>query len=973
MRRIAVLNKYFIMLIFILTFVIEGFSKGLDMILLLDRSGSMKGTDPNYMIIPTTAYIIEQLYFSGEENSRVSVITFSNDAQILGNVKNPLNNNFCEWLDLLQLYFNSKYPAPCLTGNRNKLAKLVKTQLEANGYTDLYPALRIASSLLSKDENKEKYIILLTDGMPFPDINENDTILKNIIGKDLFYKVLKKMRKEKKEFYQLYQEGDADALKVGHLYLEAILNFADKKLKGKIKFIPIVFDKTEREGIEFLKKLSSTINGEKNAIIYKVNKNNLLSTIANIVPRTERNLLIYKNEKFSGKTDIKVPKLSEKIRVFFYFPKNNTISKVFPKVEINDDLITPIESREFYDKKKKLIYKSLIIDQAGNIKISLYNANNKLINSAYLIIDTVADLNPILTVNPKVPVIGDKVELKFAIKTKTGENLPLSNVRFIITGKDRQNSDKILIKEAIIENNEAVAQIRLKQSGNYNIEVISDFSISNAINNIKKKFLYTLFIKPSLDLKGKVFFDYLDSKSSEKKDNIVANLPELGFNPSVEINNIGIKNTLNAKVKHLYIYKEEPIYNKCPEEYMQYCDLSLNGENWLTVQPSKNITINNQKIKPITIKAHIQSKVIPEIPDGLYTSYINLYYKGEILDRLQVNLPINIPKIVFDSADTGKRYIPWEKDFLKKDIVYTIHYPPPENDDDFKYKIEIPVWNSVNKKTRINVDFNDRNPYAIVLEDNKPAGFTDDIIFEIPSNEYLLPEKKENKATNVNVYIKLLNTKDLKKHYTKTILLTADNYRESYANILVNISIFPKTLLVLLYIILMLLVLALLIKSIYSFWGKYELRKRELKPNLMFNNLSGGPLEIRIKRFDIRKFKLRKIPALTFKIVQQGKNYYLKITNEIISNETTYSESDINPITNSISFDLGKHGRIKIGLYKESSSDPTVKIRIIDSPVSWKNFLLKSVLFLIIIGFLLYISIVNPYFPMQYIYHPLFN
>ena len=940
------------------------FAKNINFVLLLDRSGSMNKTDPKYLVIPTSAYITEQLYFSGDKDVKMSIITFSNEAQILGNIsKNALNNDYCQWLDLLQLYFKSDYSAPCIQKDKTKVSEIVKQQLKADGYTELFPALNLAYSLVRNEKGK-KYFILLTDGMPMPKVEGNNVILRKIVGENLFNKVLKKIRKQRKEFYELISLGDEDALALEKRYLEAIINFAEKNLKGKINLIPIVFQQTEERGKVFLKRLSKIVNGHE--IIYQVNRNNLISTVAQIIPRTDKNLLIYKNDNFTASESINIPKISKKIRIFFFFKNNNNLSDVNAIIEKSGSRIEPLESRTFYDKENNLIFKSLIIDKTGNIKIALSEGTP----NTSLFIDTVADLIPSLEVKPEKPVIGEDFKLKFYLKTQEDYKLPLRKVTFIISGKDSSNSRRVLVRDANIINNEAIAKLNLHQGGNYVVEVKATFGFSSGINNLKKTFSKTIFVSPKISLKNRVFFDYVDSKSFSKNENIISNLPELGLNNHVEDKSVGIKNTTNTDVKDLMLSVEEPSYTEeCPESYSIYCYLSTYGESWLKVSPFKNIRVKRESIFPIVISADIPSKIIYEIPDGLYTGYINLIHKGELLDTLQVNIPINIPKIVFDPSDTGKKYVPWKDDFLKKTFHSKIYYPPPEGDENFFYKVTIPVWNSINKSENIFVDFADKSPYGIVIEKDKAKGLSQDIQFKIEQKDYILPRKETGDPVNIEIKYRLTTNKDLKDSYQKTFIITADNYRDSLATVVVDVDIIPAFILRTIYFLLFLFFSYIFFKNLYKFWVLYPLRKRtigrlifKLNPNTKIDN----------NRFRKRSIILNGVKpkeVLSFFFKEMYGQDTLIIKNNLDKSEEPYRLSDINPNSEGIFVNLGKYGNLTLDLIKENEN--TVRVDITKSPVSFRNFFILNSILLVILIFILY-SIFNPYFPLQKIFHPIF-
>lgn len=138
-------------------------AKKVDFILLQDESGSMKKTDPNHLRKIVAATLIEDLEVAGEGN-RMSIIPFGTIAK----ERIGLCHDFEQIMDISAKGFP---PHTGLSDRKNS------SSVPASGYTDIYGAIEAAGRLFlediaesSENNNRAKYVILLTDGKidPWP-------------------------------------------------------------------------------------------------------------------------------------------------------------------------------------------------------------------------------------------------------------------------------------------------------------------------------------------------------------------------------------------------------------------------------------------------------------------------------------------------------------------------------------------------------------------------------------------------------------------------------------------------------------------------------------------------------------------------------------------------------------------------------------------------------------------------------------
>jgi len=114
--------------------------KSMDVVLVMDSSGSMKKTDPHSLRIPAAKLFLSLL----NANDRACIVSFSDAASALSPLI-LLNND----------------------DNRNKLLESAEKITSTGLHTNLYAALNKGLEIFSADGNsgKEKIIILMSDGM----------------------------------------------------------------------------------------------------------------------------------------------------------------------------------------------------------------------------------------------------------------------------------------------------------------------------------------------------------------------------------------------------------------------------------------------------------------------------------------------------------------------------------------------------------------------------------------------------------------------------------------------------------------------------------------------------------------------------------------------------------------------------------------------------------------------------------------
>ena len=174
----------------------ESFRQGVDIVMVIDISGSMKG-EKIKLVMETLEFVIDEL----SEKDRISILTFNSRVNKICGLKSMSGEN------------------------KKNLKELVKTNLKPKGCTNIRKAMESAFNvLLERNEaNDSTAIFLISDGQ--------DTCGNNIehIRKSMDFKMAK--MKEKKQSFQVHSFGYGDD------HDEKVLDMIASSCHGNFYFI----------------------------------------------------------------------------------------------------------------------------------------------------------------------------------------------------------------------------------------------------------------------------------------------------------------------------------------------------------------------------------------------------------------------------------------------------------------------------------------------------------------------------------------------------------------------------------------------------------------------------------------------------------------------------------------------------------------------------------------------------------------
>ncbi|RMH78620.1 MAG: VWA domain-containing protein, partial [Calditrichaeota bacterium] len=393
----------------------------IDMVILLDRSGSMINTDPDGITAPAAAFIVEQLMLANPEN-RVAVVPFASQAYILGrkgtlNPGSALTSSFPAVVGMLQAgnsqgAFTFRELAP---DDPQKFLDLLRTQMREEGETELELALQLAGGIFSgSDDNRRKIIVLISDGEPYPVIRRE---LERRFGHNLVQQAARERAAGR--------EKGPNNRRLVRMYQEYILNKVAPAIRSAgIELYPIAFvgeGQAQAPLIEYLKTLKQRITGDDNVII--ANRQNLIAQLIDFVPSNFNHIRVAKIEPFmpegqaSKDWDITIPNIGKQIRFFLFYPEARPNQRVGVKIyrdgqlvgeDINPERFTPLVYHQFLDRGGRLVFQSFQLigrdNAAGQFRLVLSPAGTRTMPAANLLVDLNTSIYPEIAFTPTPPI-----------------------------------------------------------------------------------------------------------------------------------------------------------------------------------------------------------------------------------------------------------------------------------------------------------------------------------------------------------------------------------------------------------------------------------------------------------------------------------------------------------------------------------------------------------------------------------------
>ncbi|MBN1997890.1 VWA domain-containing protein, partial [candidate division KSB1 bacterium] len=636
------MKKSVLFIMFLYTAILFGQTDvPMDMVILLDRSGSMRNTDPDGVTLPAAAFIVEQLMLANSEN-RVAVITFASDVNILGRdsltTANALTSGFLAVLEMLQAgagrgAFNFIENIP---SNFSDFQQLLTTQLKESGETEMGLALETAlSTLESAETGRIKTIVMISDGMPEPLINAR---LGKILGQQT-------IRQSKAVVFKKYRD-----------YMLA--EIAPKLARAGIDFYPVAFVSDESQSppfVSFLKQLKKEITGDDEIIV--TDRKNLVSKLIGFIPSNYNHILVQRVENFTKGNEasrnygLQIPEIARNVRFFVFCQGAKSGQEIDFKVGRNGVAVagTGISSNQqniflnsFRDRRGRVVYFSCFVfghPSAGDrYTVSLKSLSTVPLPISHLLVDINSRLYPALTQVPVEPSAKDPVDFLcqiFDIETRKTMKITGAQFWFRALSPESIRGETRRIVQMDIRQDSTLFQVVFPNAGLYRMSGRVNFQPVDCESALNLNFSQSVNVVSDIGLFENV---YIASKEKDRDEDFKITLPPLGEETSVKYQNLIVRSMLNRSINNLIL--DIPPAQNAESGFSLYSG----GKGWISANPGKIIGLTTGKPVPFTLSAEIPDGITADIPDGMYSTVLRLL-DGQIeLDLVPVQLYINIPR-----------------------------------------------------------------------------------------------------------------------------------------------------------------------------------------------------------------------------------------------------------------------------------------------------------------------------------------
>lgn len=965
-------NKKFIItgIVFFLFFLLKSAiaSNPIDMVILLDRSGSMHNTDSEGLSISAASFIVDQLSLA-DKNNRVAIVPFSSHVYILGQVKadpsRALSSNFAGMCEMLSAgisrepVFHFRELSP---DNPQQYYNLLKRQLQIGGYTELGEALRLAGEILSNsNKNRRKMIFLISDGKPEPNINDPKrlTQLIGIVGSSLIKRI------KRRGFQQ-------DVERLNELYADYILKNIIPSLADKgIEIYPVAFHKRGMEPqalVDYLKRIKKMTTGDENLIV--ADSQDLIPKLVGFIPSGANHVQIgyfpnvIENSPSRKTIEIKIPKIALKSRFFLFYKNARRTQKlriqVYREGKLVADSSFPERSPEVVVTQSRkrdggLVFQSIKIESSekahGNFRIRLLDESVGRIEgipNADLLVDIRCKFIPSVDIEPQPIRARSPFEIRIKLLARLeGQDivLPIRTAHVFFVGRRPDSISGYMKKIINVSYRKGVAILRsnegLEYPGRYEMRVKLLFQPPDSDRIFPTYFSIPVKVTSALPLQGNVWLTLRGIRGN--KQNISVVLPSLGEKSKVIYRELEVRTSLPRMIDGLRLVMP-PLQH--PETGTILGSLT---SNWAHIEPKVINGLCNSHPVPVKVTVSIPPNFPSNLPDGLYRSTIELRDGVELIYSVPVSIGLSIPRFVTSKGQIKQRFNP-EEPFMP--VVKKLILCPGQ----YERRMKIKLWSTSLSGVSAKLMFED--PHGITTTQDGEEIRVEKLLFTAPNKRFNIPGKNSRSARTVFATIKLkdpsLNGKDI----YNIGYITAPYHRELPVKFVVQIRFISPWILRIIYSLIAIIGLCLIYSSISK---------------LKCKHLFKGKTNTWTPKGDNEGYELRLGKKRLGTFIYENANFYFDPSGKKVRYQPTGSEDQID-IYNKTEIHEGDElviatgkKRFVIGISKVDLTPgfPSLSFNIVRSPLG--NGI--SAYFYLLSGSLLslasIVNIINPYLVMK--------
>lgn len=787
--------------------------QSVDLVILLDRSGSMKTIDPDGHTVAAAAFVIEQLGLANDRN-RVAVIPFSDKAFVLGQSPDKTNSATAlqrpsgALIEMLSAGVSKGSFAfrEARSENPSKLLSILRSQMKLGQNTHLLSALQMARKILHKASGEaQKSILLISDGTP--DIMSlNKTALRALAGQ-LGYgtEQLRNIRAFNQKYSDYILKTEAPAIG-----------------RNGIDLIPVSFqkdDKRNRVIDQYLQNLRKKVNGDEE--IFKADAANLISGLIEIIPSGSNHIALRQNRQFvpqggtGGELDLAVPEVSLQTRFFLGYSEA-TASQV-PHVRIfrNGALLADSSAPDNYGstvfrslRKKNggLVYQSITITDAnqasGNFRIEVGNSQGSSgVPLTALYVDIRSRLYPRLEFGQEPVCSPERLDLQLTLFDERQANIPVvMKVEAAQVSLRRLGTmSPIVLDTQVNEGGIVTSRLEegLRDDGDYRLEADLCFvgcRDPDPQNRIAVRFRYDLPVAscatPQLWVGRK--------NSTQPEQNLRIELPPLGETMLAESSAYEVRTDFNG------VLPRGITVSIVPPRHQERSDRELisGGVNWAKVKPSELRGNIFQRGAPLAISIEIPKKGVPStLPDGLYTSELEIRQSSQTLASVPLVIPVRIPRFITNKDQANTPFDP--DDAPPPSIIEQIVRYPGDGLHFFK----VGLWSSSLNEVETRGSFGENGEqYGIKVYNHEESGErAAKVVFGIDEDIIPIPGKNSSGAGIIRPWVRIDDPSLDGQSFSNTLYISGPRHRPQQIRLLVKLQFIPAVYLQGAYLLLLLL------------------------------------------------------------------------------------------------------------------------------------------------------------------------
>lgn len=780
-------------------------ASAIDMVIVLDRSGSMNNTDPQDLSVPAASFVLEQLALANDQN-RAAVVPFGDEAQILGlegaEIAGALSGNLFGLIEMLRASRNSgafqfKENSP---DDPQQLHNLLTSQMRVDGSkdTELGKALDLAGSILEGSQQR-KIIVLISDGAPWPNFSDA-TRQKEVAA------LVGGPASKTSEFLKKFAQ---------HILATTVKSLADRN----ISVYPVAFLK--REGVDsgliaYLEDIKEMTTGDREII--SATSADLVEKLIDFVPSTSEHIQLDAlkgkrrfargdDQEETKEVEIIVPDIASQVRFFFSYPGARTEHKVL--VELFRDGRKMADNRGpnssgvvFNDlrlKNEELAYHSFRFLQedavSGNWRLKLTDKSRggaaRLPDTDVLIdIRARIDLETTLDTDSGQLNAQEPVTFRFRLfGRKGGEEylLPIHGADIFLVGRGPEPEvSRFADKLRALDFSQPVALAQWKEgfplSGNYRLRGRLEFQTDPPTSPLAVRFEKQVEVLPGPEVDAWIGKVGTPQSLAQRNPALSFALPSLGENFTAEFTGAELETNIYRPINSLTVIVES-FTNQETGSQLEH--------SWVEILPRKIKGLSVSRPAPLKLVVTLPEMVPAKVADGVYQSRLVLRQGIREIDAVPLSISMQIPRFVQSSEEANIPYTGLEKVEPFR-VEHFIRYP-----GESPHPVAVEFLSTSLPGGSVKPYFEIKEGLTYQPEQDQFSygnvqARNSKVLYEVADGSYAIPGKNSSERGRVDVRVTLIDESLDGQSFENTLQIMGTFHRMHEAKIITHIRFIPQ-------------------------------------------------------------------------------------------------------------------------------------------------------------------------------------